>query len=118
MSDEIVTITSDSWERDVGHSHGIVMVYFWSTWCGHCKRYAPVFDELAKEYAGKIQFAKLNCDENADVANKCQVRGTPTMIVYRDGKQVESILGGIPKEQVQEKLDKLLAGATGVAPGG
>ncbi len=108
MLEEIVTITGDTWRREVSDSPGIIVVYFWASWCGHCKMYAPVFEELAQQYAGKIRFAKLNCDENADVANKCQVRGTPTMLIYKNGEQVDSIVGGIPKEQVQEKLDKLL----------
>jgi thioredoxin 1 len=113
MSEKIVTITSDTWGKEVSASPGIVLIYFWATWCGHCKMYAPVFEALAQEYAGKIRFAKLNCDENADVANKCQVRGTPTMLIYKNGKQVDSIIGGIPKEQVQERLDKLLKGPSG-----
>ncbi len=112
MTEDLVTITGDTWEREVSRSTGLVLVYFWATWCGHCKRYAPVFEELAKEYAGKIKFAKLNCDENAELATKCQVRGTPTMIIYRDGEPVDNILGGIPKEEVQQRLDKLLKGGS------
>jgi len=103
-----MAITSETWEAQVSRSRGIVLVYFWAPWCGHCTRYAPTFDELAKEYAGKMTFAKLNCDENPDVASKCQVRGTPTIVIYRDGRQLDSILGGIPKVQLKARLDSIL----------
>lgn len=108
MPEENMAITSETWEAQVSRSRGIVLVYFWSPWCGHCTRYAPTFDELAKEYAGKMTFAKLNCDENPDVASKCQVRGTPTIVIYRDGRQLDSILGGIPKVQLKARLDSIL----------
>jgi len=110
MSEEIITINGNTWEGQVSHSRGIVLVYFWAPWCGHCTRYAPTFEELAREYAGKITFAKLNCDENPDVASKCQIKGTPTLMIYRDGEQIDSIIGGIPKVQLQAKLDSLLKG--------
>ena len=108
MSEEIVTITSTTWEAQVSQSRGIFVVYFWAPRCGHCTRYAPTFEELAKEYAGKITFAKLNCDENPDVANRCEIRGTPTLVIYRNGEKIDSIVGGTPKVQLQARLDNLL----------
>ena len=110
MAEDILTINSTTWEAQVSQSQGIVLVYFWAPWCGHCTRYAPTFEDLAREYAGKMIFAKLNCDENSDVASRCQIRGTPTILIYRDGKQIDSILGGFPKVQLQAKLDSLLKG--------
>jgi thioredoxin len=110
MSEEIITINGNTWEGQVSHSRGIVLVYFWAPWCGHCTRYAPIFEELAKEYAEKMTFAKLNCDENPDVASKCQIKGTPTLMIYRDGEQIDSIIGAIPKVQLQAKLDSLFKG--------
>lgn len=110
MSEDFLTITGSTWDAQVSQSHGIVLVYFWAPWCGHCTRYAPIFEELAKEYKGKMAFAKLNCDENPDVASRCEVRGTPTLVIYRDGEKIDSIVGGIPKVQLQAKLDSLLKG--------
>jgi thioredoxin 1 len=108
VSEEIFTIDANTWEAQVSQSRGFVLVYFWAPRCGHCTRYAPIFEELAKEYVGKMTFAKLNCDENPDVANRCEIRGTPTLVVYRDGQKIDSIVGGIPKVQLQAKLDSLL----------
>lgn len=108
MSEHIITITHANWDQSISQAQGVVVVYFWAPWCGHCKMFAPTFDELAKEYEGKVAFAKVNCDENAGVATRCQIMGTPTLLIYRNGELVERIVGGLPKPQIAEKLDSLL----------
>ena len=108
MSEGILTLTGSTWEAQVTQSRGFLLVYFWATWCGHCTRYAPTYEEVAKEYADKVSVAKLNCRENPDVASECRIKATPTLVIYRNGEQIESIVGGIPKVQLQAKLDSLL----------
>ncbi len=110
MSDHITAVTNETWDQEVSQSQGAVLVYFWAPWCGHCKMFAPVFDELAQEYTGKLKFVKVNCDENAGVASRCQIMGTPTLLFYKNGEAVDRVIGGLPKPQIVEKLDALLAG--------
>jgi thioredoxin 1 len=84
------------------------MVDFWATWCGPCKIVAPVVEELAKEYEGKVTFAKVNTDENSDLAGQYQIRGIPTLMFFKEGKSVETVVGAVPKAQLKSKIDALL----------
>jgi thioredoxin 1 len=108
MSDAVVSVTNDTFEQAVLQSGGVVMVDFWATWCGPCKIVAPVVEELAKEYEGKASFAKVNTDENQDLATRFNIRGIPTLIFFKEGKVMDQIVGAVPKAQLKSKLDSLI----------
>ncbi len=108
MSDAVTNISADSWDKDVLQSPDLVMVDFWAAWCSPCKMVAPVVEELAKEYEGKVKFFKLNTDENPDVASRYKIRGIPTLMFFKNGEIVEQIVGVVPKAQLKTKLDSFL----------
>jgi len=108
MSDLVVSVTNDTFDQEVVKASTVVMVDFWATWCGPCKIVAPVVEELAKEYEGKAKFAKVNTDENADLATKYNIRGIPTLIFFKDGEVKDQIVGAVPKAQLQSKIDSLI----------
>ncbi len=108
MSDLVVSVTNDTFDEEVLKASSVVMVDFWATWCGPCKIVAPVVEELAKEYDGKAKFAKVNTDENADLATKFNIRGIPTLIFFKDGEVKDQIVGAVPKAQLKSKIDSLL----------
>ena len=108
MSDTVKSVTTDSFDEEVVKLEGLVMVDFWATWCGPCKIVAPVVEELAKEYEGKVTFAKLNTDENPDIASRYSIRGIPTLMFFKDGKVMDQVVGAVPKGQLKSKLDSLL----------
>ncbi len=85
-----------------------VLVDFWATWCGPCKTIAPVVDELAKEYTGKLKIAKLNVDENPATPGQYGVRGIPTLILFKGGKVMEQIVGAVPKTRLVTMIEKAL----------
>jgi thioredoxin 1 len=84
-------------------------VDFWAPWCGPCKMVAPVVEELATEYVGKVRFVKLNTDENLNTAMSYGIRGIPTMIIFKGGKEVGRIVGFMPKQELKKRLDAALA---------
>src|SRR5512134_3852100 len=102
-------VTSATWEQEVLKAPGLVLVDFWAVWCGPCRMVAPIVDEIAKEYDGKLKVLKLNTDENPDVAGKYRIMGIPTLMFFKDGKTVDQIVGAVPKAQLKGKVDALLA---------
>jgi thioredoxin 1 len=99
-----VTVTDDSFEKDVLNSDKTVVVDFWATWCGPCKMVAPVLDEIAGENSDKITVAKLDIDQNPSIARDYQVMSIPTMIVFQGGKPVKQIVGAKPKAALLNDL--------------
>jgi thioredoxin 1 len=85
-----------------------VLVDFWAPWCGPCRMVAPIVDELAGEYAGKVSFFKVNVDNNAKVAGKYGVMSIPTLIIFKNGAPVSNIVGFRPKDELKKSLDKAL----------
>jgi thioredoxin 1 len=105
----VQTFTDGNFETSVLKSVAPVLVDFWAEWCGPCKRLTPTVEALAVEYAGKVTVGKLNVDDNPTVSFKYQVRGIPTLLVFKGGEVVESIVGLAPKEDLKKVLDKYVA---------
>ncbi|MBM3118871.1 MAG: thioredoxin [Chloroflexi bacterium] len=109
MSENITTVDQDSFEKAVLESQTPVLVDFWAPWCGPCRAVAPIVEELAKEYKGKVEFAKLNVDESPFVASKYGVMSIPTLMLFKGGKPMQHAVGLQPKEQLKKMLDRVLA---------
>ena len=104
MSDKISNLTTDTFKHAVSTSATPVLVDFWAPWCGPCKAIAPVLDELATEFSGKITIAKVNIDENESIAAEYGIRAIPTMLIFKGGRVIEQIVGLLPKAALKTKL--------------
>ena len=97
-------ILSDATFSSEISKHPLMVVDFWAAWCGPCRMVAPIVEQLAKEYAGRVAFGKLNVDENPLTSNEFQVQNIPTLLIFRDGQPVDGIIGAAPKYQIESKL--------------
>ena len=104
--DAVMEVTDANFEQSVLKSEQPVMVDFWATWCGPCKALSPVVDEVANSYNGKAKVYKMNVDQNNSTPMRYGVRGIPTLLIFKDGKVAEQIVGYVPKETIQKALDK------------
>ena len=105
MSDTIVHVTDSSFETDVLQSDIPALVDFWAEWCGPCKMIAPILDEISAEYAGKIKVCKVDVDSNPETAAKFNVRGIPTLLVFKNGAVEATKVGALSKSQLIEFVD-------------
>ncbi len=102
-------VTDSTFEADVIKAANPVLVDFWAPWCGPCRMVAPIVEELADEYAGKVEFAKLNTDDNPNIAVKYGIRSIPTLLVFKDGEPVSQVVGFRPKKDLAQRLDEALS---------
>jgi thioredoxin 1 len=105
-SDAIFEVTDTNFDQDVLKADQPVLVDFWATWCGPCRAIAPIVDELATEYKGKVKIGKMDVDRNSATPMRYGVRGIPTLLVFKGGQVKEQIVGYVAKEKIQQALDK------------
>src|SRR4030066_1987359 len=103
-----VTLTDANFETEVIKSDIPVLIDFWAVWCGPCKLIAPIVEELASEYDGKVKIGKLDVDSNQQTSIKFGVRSIPTLLIFKDGKLKETIIGAVPKKNIVEKLNAVV----------
>ncbi len=109
MSNDNVTQVSDaSFDGDILKSAVPVLVDFWAPWCGPCRSVAPIVEDLANQYAGKIKVAKINVDESTEVATRYQITSIPTFILFKDGQVAETARGALPKSEFVKLIDRHL----------
>ena len=104
----VIAVTNATWESEVQKSKGLALVDFWAVWCGPCRMVAPIVEEIAKEYDGRLKVMKLNTDENPEVSGRYQIMGIPTLMFFKDGAPVDKIVGAMPKAHFVEKINALL----------
>ncbi|VVB53465.1 Thioredoxin [uncultured archaeon] len=100
-----ITITDETIQKETTKK-GVTVIDCWAPWCGPCRMLSPTIDQLAKDYAGKITFGKLNVDENPNAAGQYDIMSIPTLLVFKDGKLVDRITGALPREMLEPRLKK------------
>mgnify|MGYP000571793091 CR=1 FL=1 len=108
MSEKIVYVTDDTFEQEVTQAEGTVLVDYWAEWCGPCKMIAPVLEDIADEYEGKLKICKLNIDENEQTPPKFNIRGIPTLMLFKNGNVDATKVGALSKSQLVAFLDSNL----------
>ncbi len=107
-SENLTTITDANFESEVLKASQPVLIDFWATWCGPCRAIAPVVEQLAKEYTGKLKVGKIDIDQNPKVPTQYDVRSIPTLLVFKDGKVVGQIVGAVPRPKIEDLIKKAL----------
>jgi thioredoxin 1 len=105
MSKKIVNVTDSSFEQEVLNADGPVLVDYWAEWCGPCKMIAPILDEVANEYDGRLKVAKLNIDDNAETPPRYGIRGIPTLMLFKNGNVEATKVGALSKAQLTAFID-------------
>ena len=103
-----VTFTDQNFAEEVENAKGVTLVDFWAPWCGPCRVLGPTIEAVAEDFAGKAKVGKINIDENSATAQKFGVMSIPTIIIFKDGKEVDKIVGARPKEEIAEKITSQL----------
>lgn len=106
MAENIINVTDSTFDSMVLKSEVPALVDFWASWCAPCRAIAPIVDEMATEYTGRIRVAKMNVDDNPATPGRYGVRGIPTLILFKDGKVIDQLVGAVPKNQIKELIEK------------
>ena len=106
---EITHVTDAAFGQEIEQHQGLAMVDFWATWCSPCQMVAPIVEQIAKEYEGQVKVAKLDVDENQRTAMKFNVRSIPSILFFKDGKHVDTVVGAVPKHYLEEKIARHLS---------
>lgn len=107
----MLDVTKDTFEKEVLKSSLPVLVDFWAPWCGPCRIVAPSLEKLSGEYTSKLRFAKLNVDGSQEIAVKHDIRGIPCMVVFKNGHELDRIIGAYPEQELRKKIDLILTKA-------
>ena len=107
MAQGVAELTDESFETTVTGAQPVV-VDFWASWCGPCRMLAPVVEQLAKDYAGKVTFAKVNVDDHTKAAAKLRIMNIPTLLFFKGGQEVDRVVGVVPREDLAKRVDRLL----------
>ncbi len=105
---EMIKLTDQNFDSEVIKSEIPVLVDFWAEWCGPCRMIAPIVEEFAKEYNGKLKICKLDVDAHGSIAQQFRILSIPTVIIFKDGKVASQIVGAVPKKEFQKHIDKVL----------
>lgn len=108
MAEKILTATDENFQEAIEGSKGLAIVDFWATWCGPCRMIAPIIEQLADEYEGKVTVAKLDVDANQQTAIRYNVRSIPSILFFKDGKHVDTVVGAVPKPRLERKIQEHL----------
>ena len=108
-SNDVVTLQDATFDKEVLKSDVPVLVDFWAVWCGPCKAIAPAVEELAKQYKGKVKVAKMDVDEHQQVPQQFGIRSIPTLLLFKGGRVVDTIVGAVPKSKLEDSLKKALS---------
>ena len=106
---ELVHLTDAEFEQQVLQAETPVLVDFWADWCAPCKMIAPIVEELAEEYEGKVKFGKLDVDSNPQTAMNFGIRSIPTLLIFKEGQAVDQVVGAVPKAVLKKRLDSAMA---------
>ena len=105
---ELHAVTDATFKGEVLGAAGVVVVDFWAPWCGPCRAIAPILEQISADLSGKVKIVKLNVDENSDAASQMGVMNIPTLIVFKGGKEVDRVVGALPKEALRARIEKNL----------
>jgi len=107
-SENVITFTNENFENEVLKSDKLVVVDFWAQWCGPCRSLAPIIDEIADDYNGKVKVGKINVDEQGELTAKYRIMSIPTLMFFKDGQVVEKMVGARPKSDITDVIDRNL----------
>lgn len=108
MAGATMEFSVDNFEQEVAQSKVPVLVDLWAAWCGPCRVIAPFVDELAEKYKGRVKVGKLNVDDHPQIAGQFRVMNIPTLLLFKEGKEVDRIVGVVPKEELSRRVDRLI----------